>query len=306
MKKLLLIFSFILYNNIYAQQLQVSQPIRFLALGDSYTIGQSVEASQNWPNQLYARLSAAGYSTEKIQIIAQTGWRTDVLANAIVNENPPSDFNLVSLLIGVNDQYQGKPFSGYEPAFMDLITTAVALAGGHKEHVFIVSIPDYAYTPFGGGNQNISNDIDAYNAVNKSIAEDYGITYFDITPISREGLNEPDLVASDNLHPSALQYERWVDLMMEEINKNNTLNNTPSSNNKKKVLLYPNPANQTLNLAIDNPYTDSEYTIHNGIGTLLLSGQIDYSTPQINISTLSKGSYYLILNNTAYPFLVAK
>ena len=279
---------------VYGQQLQLSPPIRFIALGDSYTIGQSVDPAKNWPNQLYARLAAAGCATDKLQIIARTGWRTDNLASAIVTENPPADFNLVSLLIGVNDQYQGRPIANYEPAFTSLLDTAIKLAGGNKDHVFVVSIPDYAYTPYGRNNQNISTEIDAYNAINKRVADQYGITYFDITPISRQGLAEPDLVASDGLHPSALMYERWVDLMMEQLKANNTLSNASSSNHKKKVVFYPNPTSQTVNIDIEvSSLRNATYKIYNPVGGLLLTGKVENNP--IDISSLPKSVYTIEL-----------
>jgi lysophospholipase L1-like esterase len=304
MKIIFSILIFIVHGVAHSQLLQLQPTIRFLALGDSYTIGQSVLPEESWPNQLYSRLAAAGYTSEKIQIIARTGWRTDVLAGAIATENPPADFNLVSLLIGVNDQYQGKPFASYEPAFRDLLNTAIKLAGGVIEHVFVVSIPDYAYTPYGAGNTNISQQIDQYNAVNKSVAEEYGIMYFDITPISREGINEPELVANDNLHPSALQYERWVDFMLSKLTL--TLSNDALLHSKKKELIYPNPANQQLRINKDYIAANNSYKIYNQAGTLLLSGKAEDAQSGIDISELKEGTYLITFNNFSSTFLVKK
>ena len=122
-----------------------------------------------------------------------------------------------SLLIGVNNQYRGRSLEDYAPEFEDLLQQAIRFANGDTTNVFVVSIPDYAYTPFGQGKEWISKRIDDYNATNRAITQKYNIAYFDITLISREGLDQPDLVATDKLHPSGEQYRRWVDLIVEEI-----------------------------------------------------------------------------------------
>lgn len=186
--------------------------VRLLALGDSYTIGQNVAEADRWPNQLARKLAAGNVFVDSVRIIAKTGWRTDNLADAIATQQPDSNWNLVGLLIGVNNQYQGRPVSAYGPEFEALLQTSIALAGGNREHVFVLSIPDYGYTPFGQSNQpQISAAIDEFNAVNRAIALQYNVAYYDITPISREGFDRPDLVASDRLHPSGVQYAEWVD-----------------------------------------------------------------------------------------------
>jgi lysophospholipase L1-like esterase len=200
-----------------AQSLEIEQPVRFLALGDSYTIGQSVAIQDRWPHQLYDSLAARGYQLDSLQIIAQTGWRTDNLSSAMNAAQLDSNYSLVSLLIGVNNQYQGGSASGYAQPFETLLQTAIKLAGGDTSHVFVLSIPDYAYTPFGGGSMTISADIDSFNYINKQISDQYKVKYFDITPISREGLNDPGLVASDRLHPSGKMYREWVRLILKDI-----------------------------------------------------------------------------------------
>ena len=192
-------------------------PIKYLALGDSYTIGQSVPSEENYPNRTSARLESDFIDVETTTIVAVTGWTTANLNAGISNANLTDTFDLVSLLIGVNNFYQGKPLSQYKPEFEDLLLQAIDLAGGIKENVFVISIPDYAYTPFGGGNPSISQGIDNFNAANKTITDSIGVSYFDITPISREGLDKPELVASDELHPSGEQYKRWVDLFYEDV-----------------------------------------------------------------------------------------
>ena len=188
-------------------------------LGDSYTIGHSVEEAERFPVQLSNRLIAEGFDMmADTRIIAKTGWTTDELQNGIANESELRDtYQLVSLLIGVNNQYRNRPVEAYKPEFRELLNQAIDFAGGRRDRVFVVSIPDYAYTPFGNGNPNISAGIDEYNAANKEITESYDIAYFDITPISRLGLEQTDLVAGDGLHPSGEQYKRWVDLMLSGV-----------------------------------------------------------------------------------------
>ncbi len=199
----------------------MAAPIRYLALGDSYTIGESVPAEKNYPNLIVSALQAAGQQMEDAQIIAKTGWTTDELNVAIQEAAPDTTFHIVSLLIGVNNQFRGRSVEAYAPEFEDLLQQAIRFANGNRSKVFVVSIPDYAFTPFGQRSKPdiISKGIDEYNAVNRTITERYEIVYFDITPISREGLDDPTLVATDKLHPSGAQYERWVELMLEDIKK---------------------------------------------------------------------------------------
>jgi lysophospholipase L1-like esterase len=190
----------------------------YLALGDSYTIGASIRAEESYPYQLTNALISSGLQNNGIKIIAQTGWTTSNLINAEKNAHLSDTFNLVSLLIGVNNQYQGKTTSEYRTEFIQLLDTAIVRAGGRKDKVFIISIPDYGYTPFGQNNQShISEQIDIFNAINKQIADSAGITYFDITPISRLGLSQADLIASDGLHPSGKMYALWVDLIKQKV-----------------------------------------------------------------------------------------
>jgi len=211
-----LIILFMYSTTSLAQSSSASKQIKFLALGDSYTIGESVAEQGRWPEQLAAQLKAQGYKVEGPQIIATTGWRTDDLKKAIEAAKPDHDFTLVSLLIGVNNYYQGKTVESYAPEFEELLKMAVGFAGGHKENVFVVSIPDYGYTPFGLPKKDvISKGLDVYNETNKRITEGYGIKYVYITDVSRRGLDEPELVAEDKLHPSAKMYTEWVKLITE-------------------------------------------------------------------------------------------
>lgn len=202
-----------------AQILPKNSPVRFLALGDSYTIGESVAEHQRWPVQLAEALRAKGYYCAAPEIIAVTGWRTDQLRTAIVDKNLEKDFDLVFLLIGVNNQYQGRSIEEYEKEFSGLLALAIKHARQRPSHVMVLSIPDYGYTPFGKGKQKeISRQIDAFNYVNKRIAQEKGAAYVDITPISRNGFSDPALVAEDGLHPSGKMYGMWVTEILKELN----------------------------------------------------------------------------------------
>ncbi|MES2382032.1 MAG: SGNH/GDSL hydrolase family protein [Bacteroidota bacterium] len=193
--------------------------VKYLALGDSYTIGQSVDEADNFPSQLISKLNHSdSIDITSTQIIAKTGWTTQKLLNAMASENLTDTFGLVSLLIGVNNQYQGKDTGEYAVQFESLLNKAISLAGGINKDVVVIAIPDYGYTPFGQSNQqSISKEIDLFNSINQRIANRYQITYFNITPISRN--YDTDLVANDGLHPSAKQYGLWVDLMYNQIKK---------------------------------------------------------------------------------------
>lgn len=192
-----------------------NQNYKILSLGDSYTIGQSVCNTCRFPVQLKDSLANnIANSTFDLQIIAQTGWTTTNLINAINTNNPAKDFNLVTLLIGVNNQYQGKPFSIYEQELTQLVNTAINKAKGDLANVIVISIPDYAFTPFGNGNTTISNEIDAYNAFAENYCAQNSIAYVYITDITREGIENPDLVASDGLHPSEFAYSKFVERIL--------------------------------------------------------------------------------------------
>jgi acyl-CoA thioesterase-1 len=191
---------------------------KLIALGDSYTIGQSVCETCRFPAQLKDSLQTyfSVLDTFNLQIIARTGWTTSDLKSAIVAADLQTDFDLVTLLIGVNNQYQNKPFSLYETEFVELINTAVSLVGNTASKLIVVSIPDYAYTPFGQGRnpENISSQLELYNSFARTYCENNGIKYVNITDITQDGLNNPLLVASDNLHPSALAYTKFVERIL--------------------------------------------------------------------------------------------
>ena len=194
------------------------QNYKLLSLGDSYTIGQSVCDSCRFPEQLKDSLIANfnEQDTFSLNVIAQTGWTTTNLKSAIASSNLPSDFDLVTLLIGVNNQYQGKPFSLYETEFVELTNTAIALTGNDASKLIVVSIPDYAYTPFGQNSnpETISEELELYNNFAQNYCETNGLSYVYITDITQQGLENPALVASDNLHPSTLAYTQFVERIL--------------------------------------------------------------------------------------------
>ena len=190
---------------------QTKAPIKFLALGDSYTIGESVAVDERWPEQLAAALRAKGKQIDGPRIIGVTGWRTDQLKKAIEEAQLKNDYGMVSLLIGVNNQYQKRTAESYAPEFEELLNIAIKLAGGKKENVFVVSIPDYGYTPFGKPRQaEITAAIDKFNETNLAITKRLGVRYVNITDLTREGLEKPEYVAGDGLHPSGKMYALWV------------------------------------------------------------------------------------------------
>lgn len=191
----------------------------YLALGDSYTIGESVGESDRFPVQLVKRLQADSINVEVPQIIATTGWTTDELLAAIKEKNIKDTFNIVTLLIGVNNQYRGRDAENYRGELKQLIDIAVKYAGGNKDNVFVLSIPDWGVTPFAEGKDRnkIAAEIDLYNKVKKEECEKAGIKYYDITEISR--IKDQSLTASDGLHPSGKMYGLWVDKIYGDIKK---------------------------------------------------------------------------------------
>jgi len=191
--------------------------LSFLSLGDSYTIGESVAKEARWPVQLHDSLVARGYAVKMPHIIARTGWRTDELKTAIQQQHLAHNYDLVGLLIGVNNQYQGKTPASYEPEFKELLGMAITHAGGDRSRVFVISIPDYGYTPFGEKNQpKISRELDAYNVINQRITKMEGVKYYYITDISRQQIE--GLVAKDGLHPSGKQYSLWIEHILKDSN----------------------------------------------------------------------------------------
>ena len=187
----------------------------YLALGDSYTIGESVAESERYPVQTKYLLRHNNIQINDPNIIAVTGWTTGNLLNAL-NDNPPQkNYSVVSLLIGVNNQYQHRGLDEYKNEFAELLSKAITYAGNNKNHVFVLSIPDYSVTPFAAGanTAQIAREIDEFNAANKTISLAAGVHYVDVTPISREAKYDLQLIAGDGLHPSATQYEKWSALL---------------------------------------------------------------------------------------------
>ncbi|WP_293896650.1 SGNH/GDSL hydrolase family protein [Flavobacterium sp.] len=189
---------------------------KYLALGDSYTIGESVCATCRFPFQLKDSISKYlnPNDTFQVKIIAVTGWTTTNLKSALVADVTGNDYDLVTLLIGVNNQYQHKPFSLYEQEFPELVISAIQKAKGDKNNVIVVSIPDYAFTPFGNGNAVVSAEIDQYNNFAENYCNANNITFVNITDITRLGLAQPEFVASDGLHPSATAYTKFVERIL--------------------------------------------------------------------------------------------
>lgn len=189
---------------------------KFLALGDSYTAGEGIPPQAGWQAQLADRLRQEGIPLAKPIIVAQTGWTTGELLAALnwADLRPPYD--LVGLLIGVNNQYRGLAVVNYRDEFGRLLDRAIAYAGGRPERVLVLSIPDWSATPYAEGldRQAISQEIDAFNAANRQIAEELGVHYVDITPVTRQAGSDPDYLAADGLHPSGNMYALWADLAL--------------------------------------------------------------------------------------------
>ena len=194
--------------------------MRYLALGDSYTIGESVAASERWPVQLTARLRERGFTLDDPLLIATTGWTTGELAGAIEQANPLGLFDLVTLLIGVNNQYRGRSEDEYRQQFHALLQRAIAYAGNDPARVIVLSIPDWSVTPFATGMgaekssvARIAGQIDRFNAINRAETERSGAQYIDITPLSRQAAQDRSLLAGDGLHPSGKMYAQWVQVI---------------------------------------------------------------------------------------------
>lgn len=299
MKSIFYLILFLLTNSaVRAQSIKIKEPVQFLALGDSYTIGQSVAVNERWPEQFFDELTRLSYSVAELKIIAQTGWRTDNLKNAINQQMPLNGYNLVSLLIGVNNQYQGGNIQTYAKEFEELLNQAIALAGYDRSHVFVLSIPDYAYTPFGNGNPNISIQIDQFNNINRTITENYNVKYIDITPISRNGLTMPALVASDGLHPSGLMYSLWVEEIIRHIERELSIDEISDSG---KSITYTLTDRLLTFSPISKP---SEIQIFNAGGVLVRKrNQPENSSATINLNDLTAGIYFVrIITESSQAF----
>jgi lysophospholipase L1-like esterase len=196
--------------------------MRYLALGDSYTIGEGVRPEERWPLKLAALLRQQGFDLNPPQIVAVTGWTTDELSAGIDKAAPLGPFDLVSLLIGVNNQYRGRDLEEYRAQFTALLERAVGFAGGQASQVLVLSIPDWSVTPFARDRDSaaiggaIAAAIDQFNAVNAGAAQRAGARYVDITPASRLAAGDRGLLAADGLHPSGKQYTEWGRLALPQ------------------------------------------------------------------------------------------
>lgn len=191
--------------------------LRYLALGDSYTIGERVPEKERWPNQMVALIESSPQFTRSedidVTIIARTGWTVNELWQGIQTDPPQGTYDLVTLLIGVNDQYRGYPLDGYREDFHFMLDKAIEYAGGNPQHVIVLSIPDWGFTPFAisQDTEPISLQIDKFNTVNLEETKSAGAHYVDVTTISRMGLDDFDLIAPDRLHPSGKMYALWAE-----------------------------------------------------------------------------------------------
>ena len=192
--------------------------LSYLALGDSYTIGESVEPEMRWPVQLVDSLRDREINVNYPVIIAKTGWTTGDLLGAMDQKLDQEKFDLVSVLIGVNNQYQGKSIEAYEADLHDIFQQAIEHSKMGKDGVFVVSIPDYGATPYGEPRAaEIGREIAEFNSVFEKVAREYELDFYNITPISEKGIEEENLVASDDLHPSGDMYRLWVEEIVDEI-----------------------------------------------------------------------------------------
>lgn len=188
--------------------------LRYLALGDSYTIGEAVAAEGRWPQQLVDRLNAEGIAIADPQIIATTGWTTDELSAAMDAAEPIAPADFVTLGIGVNNQYRGRSVDDYMRELTRLVKRALLLAQSRRQHVMMASIPDWGVTPYaqasGRDLTQIAEEIDAYNQAAHAVCDAFGIAFVDITAVSREKGARSEMLAEDGLHPSAIMYAEWV------------------------------------------------------------------------------------------------
>jgi lysophospholipase L1-like esterase len=193
----------------------------YLALGDSYTIGEQVPAADNFPHQVVAMLNAQGIKVKEPIIIATTGWTTDELAAAIKERAVKDTFSFVTLLIGVNNQYRGRSIDNYKEEYTQLLDTAIRYANGHTQNVFVLSIPDWGVTPFAEGRDRaqIAKDINAYNAACKAITLAHKCNYLDITDSTRKNGTTPACLAEDGLHPSGKEYKIWAERLAPMVAK---------------------------------------------------------------------------------------
>jgi lysophospholipase L1-like esterase len=196
-----------------------STPLSYLAIGDSYTIGEMVDSSQRWPNQLVKMFASKNIHFHIPIPIAHTGFTTDELLTSIQQFQIGGKFDLVSLLIGVNNQYRNYSIEKYEIEFTELLQFAIQKANQNLSRIFVVSIPDWGFTPFGESDSRgaiqIGIEIDTYNKIAKDICTKTGIKFIDITGISKN--HDPSFLTTDKLHPSGKQYGLWAEKVFENM-----------------------------------------------------------------------------------------
>ena len=226
-----LIYFFLAFSLISCKSTEISdsmsntKPLTYLALGDSYTIGEGVAEKDRYPVQLVNELAKAGkLNFSDPQIIAKTGWTVDELDAGINSANTQTEgYDLVTLLIGVNNQYRGRPVEDFEKEFELMLNRAIIFARGITDHVVVLSIPDWGVTPFAVNRKSdqtkVTHEIDAYNSAKKAICELYGITFIDITEDYRSIGAKPEMVVEDQLHTSGLMYQRWTEKLFKEVRK---------------------------------------------------------------------------------------
>jgi len=197
-----------------------STPKSYLALGDSYTIGQSVPEKDRFPVQLVNDLNTKNYNFNAPKIIAQTGWTTGELKNAILQENISEKYDLVTLLIGVNNQFRGNSIDVFRTEFIELLNLAITFSGNNPENIIVISIPDWGVSPYAAGEDKdkISKEIDIFNTIKKEETLKMNIKFVDITTISRQALNKNQYFASDGLHFSGEMHQLWVDEIINNFN----------------------------------------------------------------------------------------
>jgi lysophospholipase L1-like esterase len=218
-KWFIFLFGWMIYLPGTSDKIMEQQTISYVALGDSYTIGEGVPLQENFPYQAVQLLRRKNQPLYAPEIIAKTGWTTDELSTAIAVSKLLPRYDIVSLLIGVNNQYRGRTATEYATEFEGLLKQAIGFAGNDSSHVFVLSIPDWSVTPFAEDRNRVSiaTEIDAYNIINKRISLQYGVHYIDITASTRLNGVKPGFLAADGLHPSGKEYAVWAQQLADAI-----------------------------------------------------------------------------------------
>ena len=221
MENLRYIFLLLSFYFLQTMETTAQKSYSYLALGDSYTIGESLPLQDNFPYQTVDLLRKKAMSITDPEIVAKTGWTTDELMDAIAKRTLQPTYDFVSLLIGVNNQYRGRDVDTYQKEFEQLLQQAIQFAGGKQNHVFVLSIPDWGATPFAEGRdqEKITREIDLFNATNQKIAKQYKVNYIEITVGTRAAKQDLSLVAEDKLHPSKKEYAKWAEKLSQAIYK---------------------------------------------------------------------------------------